>query len=87
MTIRKVFDISEINLADIPARLRELADELERKPAPLAACLVVLDRGDHLDVRALGRECDRLRAVGMLFSAATQTSDVCYVDLVPDPAG
>ncbi len=65
--IRKVFDISDINLADVPARLRDLADEIEAMKYPVRACVVVIDVDRiGVDVRGYGRGADHVRALGLL---------------------
>lgn len=89
--IRKVFDISENNLADVPGRLRDLADQIERFRLPLRACVVVLDPvTDPIDVRAFGRDADLLRTIGLLHTAATDLSTTvmarAYADEPPSPA-
>lgn len=83
--IRKVFDISDINLADVPRRLRDLAAELEEPGQSVRACVVVLDymNGD-IDVRGLGKDADDLRAIGLL-EAGKALMAVSLID--PDNRG
>lgn len=65
--ISKVYDISDLNVADVPARLRDLADELEQTQQRVHACVVVIDvERVGVDVRGFGRGADHVRALGLL---------------------
>ncbi|MGE0289512.1 MAG: hypothetical protein AB7I42_25985 [Bradyrhizobium sp.] len=74
--IRKVFDIRDVNLADVPARLRMLADELEGRG--IRGCAIVIDfTDDTLDIPAFGHDADQLRVLGLLhLGAATLASNL-----------
>jgi|GEM_PF-3951143 len=58
-------------LSDVPALLRQIADEIERDEEGAKACIVIIDWvGSHqdygCDVRLTGRDGDPLRSLGLL---------------------
>lgn len=74
--MKLVHDISSISVANVPMRLRYLADELEAEGRHLRACVVVLDFADGpLDVASFGRDGDQLRVLGLLAHAQDAISD------------
>ena len=66
MTLLKVFDISDRNLADVPRRLRMLADELEGKAAIRSLTCIVEFAEEQMDIVAFGRDADQTRVLGIL---------------------
>lgn len=83
--IRKVFDISDNNLADVPGRLRALADEIEKAGAQFRTCAVVLDPiAAPIAVRTFGRDGDLLRTIGLLHTAATDLATTIMADAYGD---
>lgn len=65
--MKVVHDISQFNLADVPARLRGLADEIEASGQSVHACVVVIDIEQvGVDIRGYGRGADNVRSLGLL---------------------
>jgi hypothetical protein len=77
-----VHDIAEFNVADVPAKLRRLADQLERSRQPVRCCVVTLDVADQpLCIETYGRDGDMLRTIGLLqYARATLTSSLVDFD-------
>lgn len=71
MSLAEVHDISEFNLADVPNRLRMLADELEQRGSAIRACVCVIDfTHEPIDIASFGRDGDQMRAIGLLTTAS-----------------
>lgn len=72
-----VIDISGLSLADVPRRLRMLADELEQGATP-KTCVVVIEHDEEpLDIRGFGYGGDQARALGLLtLAVATMTDSI-----------
>lgn len=64
----------QVNLADVPGRLRALADELEREGVRVRACVCVIDHADNsgLAIPTFGPDGDLLRTIGLLTLAASK---------------
>lgn len=83
--IRKVFDITENNLADVSGRLRALADEIDKTGVQFRTCAVVLDPiSSPISVRTFGRDGDLLRTIGLLHTAATDLATSIMADAYGD---
>ncbi len=73
--MKVVHDISHLNLADVPRRLRDLAREIEEVGDPVLACVVVIEyEQSGLTMPTFGRDADQLRTIGLLSMAQTQLS-------------
>jgi hypothetical protein len=81
----KVHDIRSFNLADVPARLRAFADEIEASGVQLRCCAIVLDPVDApIGVTAFGRDGDLLRTIGLLHTAATDLATSIMAEAYAD---
>lgn len=71
-----VHDLSSLNLADVPARLRALADDLEQRGDAIRACAVVIDFTHWpLDIASFGSHGDQMRTIGLLALAQAYLTD------------
>jgi uncharacterized protein (DUF2236 family) len=68
------------SLAEIPAMLREIADEIERD-MPVVSAVIVLERADSAGVEVSGLgHAEAYRAVGLLHEAAAQILEETRLD-------
>lgn len=71
-----VREIKRTSLLDVPAKLREIAAEYERRPDELrTAILVVGYRSGHVAVRGYGERTSALEATGWLHRALDVLTD------------
>lgn len=62
-----VVPIGRISLADVPGRLRELADQVERGDyGPVLAAVVVIEQTEEVAAFAFGQGADVVRSAGLL---------------------
>ena len=71
--MKVVHDISRQNLADVPTRLRILADSIERGDEAVRACICLVEYEERgLTFPAFGRDADQLRVIGLLAMAQAE---------------
>lgn len=80
-----VHDISANNIADVVRLLRRLADEIERGGEVPRACIVITEfHQAAIDIQQLGKDCDDLRALGLLQLASGLLSGLISKDWQKD---
>lgn len=63
----KVHEIKRISLMDVPAKLRQLADEFEKRPGELRTAIVTVGYADgYVAVRGFGERTSALEGIGWL---------------------
>lgn len=76
-----VHEIKRISLLDVPGKLRELADEFEKRSAELCTAVVIVgyDTG-HVAIRGYGERTSGLEAIGWLHRALTVMTEGAGVE-------
>lgn len=83
-----VRDIGRKNLMDIPARLRELADWIERNPEAIRTVVVISAAHDRvICCYGYGERCSAVEALGWLDLAThrVRSQEAPATDLTPFP--
>lgn len=74
-----IHEIKRISLMDVPAKLRELADRIERENFRTCVVIVGHDNG-QVCVRSFGERTDALQTTGWLHRALDAMTSGSYAD-------
>ena len=81
MTIAEVITLRGSTLADVPAMLRKLADDIEADEKPCDMAVTVCSRNGELDVRGLGSD-GGLTASHVLLGLAMRHLEDCALERI-----
>lgn len=84
-----VHEIKRVSLMDVPAKLRQLAGEFEKRPEELRTAIVIIGYGNgYVAVRGFGERTSALEGIGWMhraLDAMTHDSSAEPSVLAPDP--